>query len=315
MTDKDFSQYDLGGVLRSAHEDANQALRTTSANTSVPPKYSRVDLTYNTDGSVTNATFYKGELAETRSVTFVADVAGSLNNTYWTLYSENDESLYHVWYNVSGGGTDPAPAGSTGIEIPIETNDAKEIVKLATERVLECFSDFEVQECAPYVLRVRNSRKGPATDSIDSGTGFTITTVQQGSEKLIKSVDVPYDGKSIYIFNTQEKRFENHPKTTITADLSGPNVIEMINQTIPLANTEVTLALPDDTKRVTIRSRGDVAVLRIAFAAGETTTKYETIDRGFIWDTFDVDLPNSTIFYLQANKVGSVIEVKVWRKV
>lgn len=118
---KEFSQLDLGGVLRSAHEDKNKSLRVTSANTSVPARYSRVTLTYNASDSVTNAKFYQGTLGEIRHVTFVDDVAGSLNNAYFTLYTENDEALYHCWYNVSGGGTDPAPVGSCGLENLIHT--------------------------------------------------------------------------------------------------------------------------------------------------------------------------------------------------
>lgn len=207
--DKKFSQFDLGGVLRSAHEDKNKSLRVTSANTTVPASYSRVSLTYNSSNSVTNATFYEGSLAEERHITFISDVGGSLNNDYFTLYSENDESLYHVWYNVGGSGVDPAPAGSQGIEIPVATNDPASIIKLATQLILGRFiDDFKVQTLSDIKLKVTNARKGPASNSADVGTGFTITTVQQGEEELVKSIDIPYDGTTIYKFNVEEKRFE-----------------------------------------------------------------------------------------------------------
>lgn len=207
MGEKDLSQYDLGSVLRSAHQFENDALRVTNANTSVPPKYSRVALTYNSSDSVTNAKFFEGNLAEVREIQFVGDSSGSLNNTYFTLYSENDESLYHVWYNVAGGGTDPAPANSTAIEIPIETNDQDFIVALATKLVLQNFEDFIVESIADNKLKISNSRKGLATDSADFGTGFTVETVQQGDERLIKNIDIPFDGNSRYLFNEQEKKF------------------------------------------------------------------------------------------------------------
>jgi len=70
MTEKEFSQYDPGGVLKSAHDDKNQALRVTNANTSIPSKYSRADLTYNAEGSVTNAKFFEGTYAEVRGSLF-----------------------------------------------------------------------------------------------------------------------------------------------------------------------------------------------------------------------------------------------------
>ena len=275
---KDLSQLDFGGVLRSAHDDGNKALRVTSANTSVPSIYSRVVLTYNSSDSVTNARFYRGTLPEVRHVTFVADVAGSLNNTYFTLYTENDESLYHVWYNVSGGGTDPAPPGSCGIEIPIETGDAAEIVKTATELCLAQFNDdFLVQELAPIKLKIENRRLGVATNSVDMGTGFTLTTVQEGEEKLIKNIDIPFDGTSKYIYNTQEKKFEVFPIADIEisgeVDIKNPNTYQIINKSIVNKNTEETQVLPDDTKRYTITVREGKARLRLAAAVGETTTK------------------------------------------
>jgi len=317
---KEFSQLDFGGVLRSAHEDKNKALRTTSANTSVPASYSRVDLTYNSSDSVTNARFYEGTLAEIRHVTFVDDIGGSLNNTYFTLYAEQDESLYHVWYNVSGGGIDPAPPNSCGIEIPIETNDVAEIVKLATERCLEQFiDDFVVQELAPDKLKIENARKGTATNSIDVGTGFIITTVQEGEEKLIKNIDVPFDGSSKYVFNTQEKKFEVFPiadvEITGEVDIKNPNTLEIINTSIALKNVETTQILPNDTKRFRIRVRDYKAKLRLAYGVGETTTNYRTISRGFIWDSEDIDIANGTTLYLLSTQDNIVVEIEVWRRV
>jgi hypothetical protein len=317
---KEFSQLDLGGVLRSAHEDKNKALRVTSANTSVPAAYSRVVLTYNSSDSVTNAKFYEGTFPEIRHVTFVSDVASSLNNTYFTLHSENDESLYHCWYNVGGAGTDPAPIGSCGIEIPIAVGEDSTIVKLATQRCLEQFIDeFKIQELAASKIKITNTRKGLSTDSADVGTGFTITTEQQGEEKLVKSIDIPFDGKSRYIYNTQEKRFENYPITSTDVSISGevdiknPDTLEIINTTIALKNTEKSIVLPDDTKRYEITVRNS-AKINLAFGVGETTTKYKTIKKGNGWDSRPVDLPDSTTIYVLSDKDSTDLEIIVWKR-
>lgn len=205
---KKLSQLDPGGVLKSAHDFSADALRTISGVTSVPSSYSRVDLSYNGNGSVTRATFYGGSLAESREVQFTSDTSGSLNNTYFTLYSEFDESLYHVWYNVDGLGTDPAPVNSLGIEVLIQSDDVREIVKLATQRVLEKIEDFNIKELSPISISITNSRKGVATNTVDVGTGFTIITVQEGEEVLIKNIDIPFTNNVRYIFNTQERKFE-----------------------------------------------------------------------------------------------------------
>jgi hypothetical protein len=314
--DKYPSQLDFGGVLRSAHDDKNKALRITSANTSVPSRYSRVELTYNASGSVTKAKFYLGTLAEERHILFTADVAGSLNNKYFTLYTENDEALYHVWYNVDGGGTDPAPAGSCGIEIPISSNDPDSIVKLATEKCLSLFcDDFKTQQLAPNKLKVTNARMGLATNSVDAGTGFTIVTNQEGEEKLIKSIDIAYDGYSKYVYNNQEKRFEVYPSTDIEVDIKNPSAMSIINTSIANADTEIAQLLPDETKRFRIRVRGNKGKLRLAYVAGETATNYRTITRGFVWDSDIIDIANGTNIYLLSNQDNIVVEIEVWTRV
>lgn len=318
-TKKKFSQHDLGGVLKSAHQDENQALRITSANTSVPPQYSRVVLTYNTDNSVTNALFYRGLLAEIREVECVADVGGSLNNTYFTLQSENDESLYHVWYNVAGGGTDPAPANSVGIPVYIETNDPAEIVAKATEIALRKNEDFNTKLLVNSIVKIINTRNGVCTNSLDFGTGFNITTIQEGTEKLIKSVDVPYDGKTKYHFNTQEKKFEIFAPTDVQitgeVDIKDPNSIEISNTTIALKNVEETITLPNDIKRFTVKVRDGKAKLLLAFVAGGTATAYHTVPRGFVWESGDVDLADGTNIYVLSTSDNVVVETTSWRRI
>ena len=219
------SQLDLGGVLRSAHEDKNQSLRVTSANTSVPPSYSRVDLTYNGQVSITNAKFYEGTFAEIREVRTTDDTAGSLNNTYFTLFSEYDESLYHVWYNVDGLGVNPAPIGSCGIEVQIQSNDDKEIVALATKLAIDFIEDFKADRSV-NIVKITNIRKGTSSNLTDVGTGFAISTLQEGTEELIKNIDIPFDGNVRYIYNEQERRFEIEAIAslgTVSVDIDADN--------------------------------------------------------------------------------------------
>jgi hypothetical protein len=215
---KEQSQLDLGGVLRSAHDDRSQSLRVVNGITSVPSSYSRVDITYNVSNSVTRAVFYEGTLSKIVLVETVADVASSLNNTYFQLYSENDESLYHVWFNVDAAGTDPAPTGSIGIEVPLSVNDSAEFVAIAIEIVLRNVEEFCITR-AKNCLLIENVRKGKASDPVNSGTGFTLSTHQEGAERVIKSIDIPYDGKSKYLYNAQDRRFEVFPVSDLTVDV------------------------------------------------------------------------------------------------
>jgi hypothetical protein len=70
--------------------------------------------------STTNLTVGQTVIAgEWTTVTAVADVAGSLNNKYFYMASANNATQYYVWFNVASGGTDPALANKTGVEVDI----------------------------------------------------------------------------------------------------------------------------------------------------------------------------------------------------
>src|ERR1700733_2564833 len=54
-------------------------------------------------------------IANIQTITTVADVSGSLNSTYFTVYSAGNLQGFYVWFNINSAGVDPAPAGLTGI--------------------------------------------------------------------------------------------------------------------------------------------------------------------------------------------------------
>lgn len=205
--DKEFSQLDPGGVLKSAHDFPSSSLRIINGVTSVPSDYSRVEITYNSSASVTNAKFYKGHLAQITEVKFHKDQLSNLNNTYFQIYSERNTSIYHIWYNVAGLGVDPAPAGSIGLEVEIEANEEAPVIALATLQVLRKIEDFKVTRVYDKLI-IETTEKGVSNDAQNFGTTFVVTTIQEGAEELVKNLDIPFDGKTRYIYNTQERRFE-----------------------------------------------------------------------------------------------------------
>lgn len=118
--------------------------------------------------------------AEKTQVQCVADVASSLNNTYFTLHSAADATAYYVWYNVGGAGVDPAPGG-TGIMVAIAANASALTVAAATAAAVDASADFVAATDQSKVI-VTNAAVGTATDAADTGsTGFTITVLVQGS--------------------------------------------------------------------------------------------------------------------------------------
>lgn len=133
--------------------------------------------------------------AEVHSVDTVADVGGSLNNTFFVFYTTPNLGFY-VWFNVSAGGTDPtpaAPAGVTfeGIEVAIATNDTSATVASAIKTAIDAF-DFTNKGGSPTVvvagagsdeITITNAEGGDVTDVADgsAATGFTFATDTQGT--------------------------------------------------------------------------------------------------------------------------------------
>lgn len=73
-------------------------------------------------------------------VTLVADVAGSLNSTYFTFGSAGDQALYYIWYNINAAGVDPAVAGRTGIQVAGATGATAATLATATRAAITASS-------------------------------------------------------------------------------------------------------------------------------------------------------------------------------
>lgn len=69
---------------------------------------------------------------------FPGDVSGSYQNKYWYLNSGLNETLYYVWYNVGGSGTDPSPDSlRQGIEVAINSDDNSDAIISATRSAID----------------------------------------------------------------------------------------------------------------------------------------------------------------------------------
>lgn len=141
--------------------------------------------------ALTSASPYTTALQEISKVTTVADVSGSLNNRYFFLNAANDSTEYYVWYNVSGGGTDPSLAGKTGVEVAITTNDTANTVASLTRTEINNLADFSASVLSDEIT-ITNVVGGKSTDTQDSdatATGFTFEIIQQGTTFGVSRVD------------------------------------------------------------------------------------------------------------------------------
>ena len=91
-----------------------------------------------------------------------------------------------------------------------------------------------------------------------------------------------------------------------------PGSPEIINLTLTDANTEYSQALPAKTVRFCLQARDSSMDLKLAFAAGESGSKYLTIHGGQVYYE-DVLSPESLTLYLQSPSSGAVVEILVWR--
>ncbi len=114
------------------------------------------------------------EVVEVTVITTVADVTDSLDGTYFILWSAKDATLYHVWFNTSGGAAvDPAPPGSTPIEVAIATDATAIAVADAAETAIDAIGDFSATADGNDDITITNAATGASTDASDFDTGFT----------------------------------------------------------------------------------------------------------------------------------------------
>jgi len=192
---KDNSRLDEVQQRRNAYLPEENAAGVIKANSLVPARFTRIDLTYDVSDNVTKAIYYDDNIQEESEVRTIADVSSSLNNTYFILYSARDETKYHVWYNVGAAGTDPAPASSTAIEIAISADDAAAVVALATQQIVNLEDDFDaiLEPASSDRLIITNEVGGSSTDTADFDTGFSFSSLSAGDNRIVATLIMEYD--------------------------------------------------------------------------------------------------------------------------
>lgn len=101
---------------------------------------------------------------------------------------------------------------------------------------------------------------------------------------------------------------DSHDKLdTIAGALGVSNTTATIfNLTIAVASTEQSQALPANTKKFIIRTRGK-GKLQLAYSSGDSGTTYITVPAGASYE--DINLYTSQTLYFQSPKVGEIVEL------
>lgn len=123
---------------------------------------------------------FTGLARHVETVTFVADVAGSLNSSYFWFYVATAQ--HYCWLDVDNGGADPSAAG-TAHEVDISANDTGATIAAAVKLVVDAIGNITCTVAAA-VITMENDNAGIVTaDAFDSPvpTGATFAVIIEGS--------------------------------------------------------------------------------------------------------------------------------------
>jgi hypothetical protein len=153
-----------------------------SYNPSNPPT-----LTIITNGVSNTYTFIEG-VAEVIDVVFVNDNGANPGNyagKYWTLNAGNNGTAYYVWYStiISGSevGTDPAPAGYTGIKVVIDSGDTANTIAMKTSNAINTLINQFSSTVSTNTLTVTNLTQGITTAPTNGTAPVTTSVITPGN--------------------------------------------------------------------------------------------------------------------------------------
>lgn len=198
-------------------------------------------------------------------ITTVADVLGSLNNTYFFLNAAQDSILYYVWYNIGGAGTDPAIPGRTGIMVANATNDTANDVATATKTAIDAAGEF-VTAINANLLTITNNNVGVTSQASDVGlTGFTITTTTLG-ESLIPTSLVVGD----YVMQSEETIIPQLPTElhVILAQRVACRCLEALGDSQGLSNANTKLQEMEYKTGIIIDNRVEASPMKVVNRTG-----------------------------------------------
>lgn len=118
--------------------------------------------------------------------TIVAVAAASItNNTYFHIMGITAayvRTLYHVWFNKDAGGVDPAPSGSTAIEVAVTTGQSAQTISDAITAAITAKADFGAANGGgtSTTITVTNANNGDVRHIVDVDSGLTVATSTYG---------------------------------------------------------------------------------------------------------------------------------------
>jgi hypothetical protein len=314
------SQYDGLQVLKDAHSLPGHYIRTRESLTLVKPYFDSFSATYDSNNNPLEVCYFAGTKSHITSIGFIDDVNSSLAGDYFIISSGRKEARYAVYYVVDGVGTDPNLSGVTSIRVDIQENDLAPIIAVATQIALNAvYNAFTIRRINS-VLEIETKKLGETNNTLDIGTGFTISN-DIGENQVVEKVNLEYssEGNPIwqseelfnYRYNVYTGRFELIEEITVNLDTLVSKEPEIFNVAMAISGTEYSLTLPVDTKRFSMKIRDNSSKFEVSYISGGDTY---SISRGTEYSEEGLSLDTGSItLYFSGNKDNLIMEIITWK--
>ena len=145
---------------------------------------------------------------------------------------------------------------------------------------------------------------------VDNATGYKFKINSDGSIDSNVEIDAA-DGDNIAIadFVTGIK-LKINSDGSINAKVDALTTPSIVNQPAILATTEYSYTFPANTKRFSLRTRGN-AKIQLAFVPGQSGINFSTVFPGNKYEETNLNLTALTI-YFQSSKAGEIVEIVTW---
>lgn len=154
---------------------------------------------------------------------------------------------------------------------------------------------------------------GPGGDNVylvDNVTGNKFKINADGSIDANIELDAS-DGDNVAIADpTTGNKLKVESDGSINANINPATTPLVINQIATLANTEYSYTFPANTKKFSLRTRGN-AKIQLSFVSSQSGTNFITISPGNSYEEKDLKLVSVTA-YFQLNKAGETVEILSW---
>lgn len=321
--DNQASQYDSSLIAKEVHDFFGKAIRTVDARSVVGKYFTHFRATYNVSNKPTNVKYYRGLKAHITSITTTS--AATLDGKFFVIRSAPDNQLYVIWYNVDGTSVSPVIANAKYIEVQVTSTDTAQLVALATELTVNSIygTVFSAQRNGA-VVEIGTVGLGEVDSSLDINTGFILSEVT-GSQELVSEITIIYSGADPYYegqllrgysFDIYSGKFVKNAEVSLgdlTVDVPRASEPSIQNVVMPLADTEYSIELPENTFKFLLKVRDAQGKLKLSWVAGESSTNYITLGLGVIYSEDSLKLKDgSRTLYVQSTKPGLTIEVLSW---